>query len=65
MANQENSKFEGWVALDKTAAEGNMVWQRYEPKPWEETDVEIKVTHCGVCGTDMHMLRSGWVGCLN
>ncbi|KAI9927277.1 hypothetical protein ASPWEDRAFT_165841 [Aspergillus wentii DTO 134E9] len=53
-------KFEGWMGLDNTAAEGNMVWQEFEPKPWEETDVDIKITHCGICGSDMHTLRSGW-----
>lgn len=54
-------KFEGWMGLDKEAAKGKMVWQEFEPKPWEETDVDIKVTHCGICGSDMHTLRSGWV----
>lgn len=37
-----------------------MKWQNYEPKTWEETDVDIKVTHCGICGSDLHTLRSGW-----
>ncbi|PNP39585.1 hypothetical protein TGAMA5MH_08604 [Trichoderma gamsii] len=55
-----DTKFEGWVAMDKSAAEGNMVWQAYDPKPWEETDIDIEITHCGVCGTDLHQLRSGW-----
>lgn len=36
-----------------------MKWQEFEPKKFEETDVDIKVTHCGVCGTDVHSLRSG------
>lgn len=54
-------KFEGWVGLDKSAAEGQMVWQEFEPKTWEETDVDIKVTCCGICGSDLHTLRSGWV----
>lgn len=54
-------KFEGWVADDATAGEGNMVWKDYEPKPWEETDVDIKITHSGICGSDLHTLRSGWV----
>ncbi|KAJ5112899.1 NADP-dependent alcohol dehydrogenase 7 [Penicillium angulare] len=53
-------QFEGWMGLDKGAANGNMVWQKFEPKPWEETDVDIRVTHCGICGSDMHTLRSGW-----
>jgi D-arabinose 1-dehydrogenase-like Zn-dependent alcohol dehydrogenase len=53
-------KFEGWVGHDTSAAEGKMVWGEYEPKPWRETDVDIRITHCGVCGTDSHTLRSGW-----
>lgn len=54
-------KFEGWLGYDASAAEGNMKWAEFEPKPWEETDVDIKVTHCGICGSDLHTLRSGWV----
>ena len=54
-------KFQGWTGLDAGAAEGNMKWQSYEPKNWEETDVDIKVTHCGICGSDLHTLRSGWM----
>jgi alcohol dehydrogenase (NADP+) len=54
-------KFEGWLGLDKSAAEGNMVWQEFEPKKWEETDIDIQITHCGVCGSDAHNLRAGWV----
>lgn len=48
------------MGLDKESVNGNMVWQNYEPKRWEETDVDIKVTHCGVCASDLHTLRSGW-----
>ncbi|KAK0706266.1 chaperonin 10-like protein [Lasiosphaeria miniovina] len=53
-------KFEGWLAHDASAAEGKMTWGEFEPKPWEETDIDIKVTHCGICGSDLHTLRSGW-----
>jgi len=53
-------KFQGWLGLDKDSANGKMVWQEYEPKPFEETDVDIKITHCGICGSDIHTLRSGW-----
>ncbi|KAL2809995.1 chaperonin 10-like protein [Aspergillus granulosus] len=55
-----DSKFEGWVGLDASSAEGKMQWQEFEPKPWEETDVDIKISHCGICGSDLHTLRSGW-----
>ncbi|KAH7161444.1 zinc-binding dehydrogenase [Dactylonectria macrodidyma] len=44
-----NYKFEGWVGLDPKSVEGNMVWQDFEPKPWEETDIDIQVTHSGIC----------------
>jgi hypothetical protein len=58
---QQDYKFTGWLALDPSAADGKMVWQEFEPKTWEETDIDIKISHCGVCGTDLHTLRSGWV----
>ena len=39
--------FEGWIALDKETGVGGMKWQQYEPKQFEETDVDIKISHCG------------------
>ncbi|KAH8808083.1 chaperonin 10-like protein [Xylogone sp. PMI_703] len=53
-------KFQGWMGLDKDSIKGKMVWQEFEPKTWTEDDVDIKVTHCGICGSDIHTLRSGW-----
>jgi len=58
MANNDYS-FQGWMGLDKSSVDGNMVWQEYTPKPFEETDIDIEITHCGICGTDLHTLRSG------
>ncbi|OQR82237.1 hypothetical protein ACHHYP_16343 [Achlya hypogyna] len=26
----------------------------------EEYDIEIKVTHCGICGSDLHTITGGW-----
>jgi hypothetical protein len=52
--------FQGWMGLDEDSV-GKMEWGTFEPKPWEEADVDIKVTHCGMCGTDIHTLHSGWV----
>jgi alcohol dehydrogenase (NADP+) len=54
-------KFEGWIGHDESSVNGKMVWGEFEPKAWEETDVDIQVTHSGICGTDLHTLRSGWV----
>lgn len=42
-------KFEGWVAFDKDTGIGGMKWQEFEPKEFEESDVDIKITHCGTC----------------
>ncbi|EJD06256.1 GroES-like protein [Fomitiporia mediterranea MF3/22] len=36
----------------------------YPSKKWAETDVEIAITHCGVCASDVHTLSSGW-GAIN
>lgn len=54
-------KFAGWLAHSAEDVKGTMKWGEFEPKTWEETDVDIKVTHCGICGSDLHTLRSGWV----
>lgn len=54
-------KFEGWAAHDSKSIEGTMKWQEVQPKVWEETDIDIKVTHCGMCGSDLHFLSNGWV----
>ncbi|KAJ0420401.1 hypothetical protein BJY00DRAFT_301584 [Aspergillus carlsbadensis] len=32
----------------------------FTPKPFEETDIEVQISHCGVCGSDIHTIRSGW-----
>lgn len=49
------------MGLDKDSAQGKMVWQEFpKVKTWEETDVDIQISHCGICGSDIHTLRSGW-----
>jgi len=48
------------MGLDKDSIEGKLVFQEFQPKNWEETDVDIKITHCGICASDTHTLCSGW-----
>ncbi|KAJ3533974.1 hypothetical protein NM688_g7203 [Phlebia brevispora] len=31
-----------------------------KPKNFTADDVEIAITHCGVCGSDLHTLKQGW-----
>lgn len=49
--------FKGWVAHDATSP---LKFTDFQPKQFTPTDIEIRVTHCGICGTDVHTLRSGW-----
>ena len=53
-------KFEGWLGHDSESVKGQMKWGSYEPKTWEETDIDIQIECCGICGSDLHTLRSGW-----
>jgi len=53
-------KFEGWAALDKNSVKGQLKWQEYDPKKWDEEDVDIKILYCGICASDLHTMRSGW-----
>jgi len=53
-------QFQGWMGLDKTADQGNMKWQSFDPKKFEDSDVDIEISHSGICGSDIHTLRSGW-----
>ena len=55
-----NYEFKGWMGLDKNSIKGQLKYQAYKPKTFEETDVDIKITHCGICASDLHTLRSGW-----
>ncbi|KAI0701103.1 GroES-like protein [Cytidiella melzeri] len=32
----------------------------FKPKAFTANDVEIAITHCGVCGSDVHTLKQGW-----
>lgn len=50
-----SAEFEGWLGLDKSSAKGNMKWGKFEPKKWAEDDVDIEISHCGVCGSDLHV----------
>ncbi|KAG9319376.1 hypothetical protein KVV02_003889 [Mortierella alpina] len=50
--------FTGWAAVPN----GNGVLQKfgYHPRPLGAEEVEIMITHCGVCGSDIHFATEGW-----
>lgn len=49
--------YHGWVAHN---AKDPLTYTTFEPKPFTDTDIEVKVSNCGICGTDIHTLASGW-----
>ncbi|KAK9481151.1 chaperonin 10-like protein [Lipomyces japonicus] len=55
-----SSTFNGWIGFDKNAIKGNLVHTTFEPKPFTDNDIDVEITHCGVCASDLHTLRSGW-----
>ncbi|KAK9771749.1 putative Zinc-binding dehydrogenase [Seiridium cardinale] len=53
-------RFQGWLGKTPESIKGKMEWGDFEPKKWTEDDVDIEISHCGICGSDLHMLKSGW-----
>ncbi|CAD6922887.1 unnamed protein product [Tilletia controversa] len=53
-------EFIGWVAKDKNAIKGEMVWEKYTAPKLMPDSVTIKVECCGICASDLHTISSGW-----
>lgn len=53
------NEIQGWAAMGP----GLKVepWT-YKPRPLGEHDVEIKITHSGICGSDLHTIKDEWAG---
>ncbi|KAL1979408.1 hypothetical protein VTN96DRAFT_6051 [Rasamsonia emersonii] len=56
-SSSSSSTFHGWIAHSATSP---LEYGTFEPKPFADTDVEIRITHCGICGSDVHTIHSGW-----
>ncbi|KAF8676893.1 GroES-like protein [Rhizoctonia solani] len=52
-------QFKGYAIHDKKKW-SDLKPVEIQPKKWEETDIDIAITHCGVCGSDIHTLTNGW-----
>ncbi|KAF9821676.1 hypothetical protein IEO21_00522 [Rhodonia placenta] len=52
-------EFKGF-ALTDPAAWNELSLYSYKPKTFLDEDVELAITHCGVCGSDVHTLTQGW-----
>lgn len=54
-------KFTGFAVYDPSESTWSDVKPYdFEPKPFEETDIDIKVLTCSICGSDAHAARNGW-----
>lgn len=53
----QNTKFQAYASLK--VGEKLQQWE-YEPAPLSLNDVEIEVTHNGLCHTDIHMRDNDW-----
>ncbi|KAG2195001.1 hypothetical protein INT46_009759 [Mucor plumbeus] len=52
-----NETLHAWAGV----ANGKPLVQMDLPlKKWDEDSVEMEVTHCGICGSDEHMLTESW-----
>lgn len=58
--NNTDYKFEGWAGLTTDACKGQMSFQEFEPKKWDEDDVDVRVQYCGICGSDVSALSGEW-----
>lgn len=55
------STFTGYGVVDEVAGKKyDLTKLSYTPKHFNELDVIIKISHCGICGSDLHILSNGW-----
>lgn len=52
-----NLKVKGFAAYSNTEPLRPFVFERREPR---DNDVEIQITHCGVCHSDIHQVKNEW-----
>jgi alcohol/geraniol dehydrogenase (NADP+) len=49
-----------FFAFAALAAKQPLVPYPYEPHPLRAQDVEIEISHCGVCHSDLHLIDNDW-----
>ncbi|KAI8365463.1 chaperonin 10-like protein [Choanephora cucurbitarum] len=53
----ENNTFTAWAGVAKGQPLEKM---ELTLKQWDEDSVEMNITHCGMCGSDIHTLEAHW-----
>ncbi|KAI9025863.1 chaperonin 10-like protein [Phycomyces nitens] len=52
-----SNTFHGWACPGKDKP---LEWTELALKEFDDEAVEMDITHCGICGSDIHTLDSGW-----
>lgn len=56
-ASQDSSvTFHGWASTGK----GTLEPFDYHPRSLGPKDVEVEISHCGICGSDVHTINGEW-----
>ncbi|KAL7748799.1 hypothetical protein RI367_005712 [Sorochytrium milnesiophthora] len=55
--NNSDKTIKGYASKGK--GEKLELWE-YPAFPLRDTDIEVQISHCGVCASDIHTLDSGW-----
>jgi len=50
-------RFAAFAAL---AAKQRLLPYEYEPAAMGRQDVEIQISHCGICHSDLHLIDNDW-----
>ncbi|KAH9458705.1 hypothetical protein MJO28_005788 [Puccinia striiformis f. sp. tritici] len=54
-------QFSGYAAHDEVSGKAlDLQPYKYTPQQWSEALVDIKITHCSICGSCLHTLQNGW-----
>ncbi|PLW46471.1 hypothetical protein PCASD_06300 [Puccinia coronata f. sp. avenae] len=60
-ANEVPEQFSGYAAHDEKAGKAlDVKPYKYTPQKWHEGLVDIKITHCSICGSCLHTLKNTW-----
>ncbi|POW22886.1 hypothetical protein PSHT_00683 [Puccinia striiformis] len=60
-AEQIPEQFSGYAAHDEKSGKAlDLQPYKYTPQKWEESLIDIKITHCSICGSCIHTLQNGW-----
>ena len=49
--------FQGWAATAAREALSPFTW---EPRELSPDEVEVAISHCGICHSDLHLIDNGW-----